>query len=205
MDSAMSIKSLLVGVVLSFAIGCSGGARGMRSETTPVYAPKEGVATLVLARHTTYGAAINFVAVDQNKRFVASVRGKAHAIATLPPGQYTFYLIAETTDPIRATIEAGRTYVIETRVRPGFWKAQATAEAVRRNTPRFAEAAEWIKSSQALVPEGNDGQAWVDGHAANITQRITKVDAVWPTKDGDWQAQHTLAADDGYLASELKL
>jgi len=95
--------------------------------------------------------------------------------------------------------------VIETRVRPGFWKAQATAEAVRRNTPRFAEAAEWIKSSEALVPEGGGGQAWVDGHAANISERIAKVDSVWASKDSEWQAQHTLAADDGYLADELKL
>lgn len=205
MHHAMSIKTLLVALTLTLAVGCAGGARGMRPETTPVYAPKDGLATLVLARHTTYGAAINFVAVDQNKRFVASVRGKSHAIAQLPPGEYTFYLIAETTDPIRATIEAGRTYVIETRVRPGFWKAQATAEAVRRNTPRFVEAAEWIKESKALVPDGNGGQEWVNGHVDNITQRMSKVDAVWPQKDPEWQAQHTLAADDGYLASELKL
>ncbi|HEX5659362.1 MAG TPA: hypothetical protein VFX59_19340 [Polyangiales bacterium] len=177
----------------------------MRSETAPTYSPKDGLATLVLARHTTYGAAINFVAVDQNKKFVASVRGKAHAIASLPPGEYTFYLIAETTDPIRATIEAGRTYVIETRVRPGFWKAQATAEAVRRNTPRFAEAAAWIKESKPLVPDGNGGQQWVDAHADNIAQRISKVDAVWSSKDAEWQAQHTLATDDGFLADELKL
>lgn len=201
----MSIKSLLVAVVLSLAVGCAGNARGMRPETAPTYAPKDGLATLVLARHTTFGAAINFVAVDQNKRFVASVRGKSHAIAQLPPGQYTFYLIAETTDPIRATIEAGRTYVIETRVRPGFWKAQATAEAVRRDTPRFVEAVEWIKESKPLVPEGNGGQEWVNDHADNIGERMSKVDAVWASKSSEWQAQHTLSAEDGYLANELKL
>jgi len=177
----------------------------MRPETAPVYTPQSGVATLILARHTTYGAAINFVAVDQNKKFVSSVRGKAHAITQLPPGQYTFYLIAETTDPIRATIEAGRTYVIETRVRPGFWKAQATAEAVKRGTPRFDEAAGWIKESKPLVPEGNGGQEWVNSHGDNITQRIAKVDSVWLEKDAEWQAQHTLAAEDGYLPGELKL
>jgi hypothetical protein len=201
----MSIKTLLVALTLSLAVGCAGGARGMRPETAPVYSPKDGLATLVLARHTTYGAAINFVAVDQNKRFVAAVRGKAHSITSLPPGEYTFYLLAETTDPIRATLEAGRTYVIETRVRPGFWKAQATAEAVRRNTPRFAEAAEWIKASKPTVPEGNGGQEWVDDHADNISQRITKVDGVWSSKDPEWQAQHTLSAEDGYLAGELSL
>ena len=176
----------------------------MKPAAAPSYQPQQGLATLVFARHTTYGAAINFVAVDQNRRFVAAVRGKAHAITQLPPGQYTFYLIAETTDPIKATLEAGRTYVIETRVRPGFWKAQATAEAVRRNTSRFTEAAGWIKESSPLVPDGS-GQQWVDEHADNIAARIAKVDAVWAQKDGEWQAQHTLAPEDGYLPGELKL
>lgn len=201
----MKIRQILMFVTMILAVGCTGGARGMKPATAPTYTPAQGMATLVFARHTTFGASVNFVAVDQNKRFVAAVRGKAHAITQLPPGQYTFYVIAETTDPIRATIEAGRTYVIETRVRPGVWKAQATAESVRRNTPRFAEAAGWIKASSPIVPDGTDGQVWVDEHAEDIAQRIAKVDAVFPTKDAEWQAAHTLSAEDGFLPNELQL
>jgi hypothetical protein len=177
----------------------------MRTETAPVYKPQDGMATVVFARHTNFGGAINFVAVDQNRKFVAGMKGKAHAVTMLPPGQYVFYIVAENTDIIRATLEAGRTYVIEARVRMGFWKAQVTAESVRRNTPRFTEAPTWINGTPALVPDGSSGQQWVDGHADNIAKRIDKVNAAFDQKDPEWQAQHTLAPEDGYLPDEFKV
>jgi hypothetical protein len=200
----MWIRALLVLCTLALSWGC-GGARGMRTETAPVYAPASGLASVVFARHTNFGGPINFVAVDQRRKFVAGMKGKAHAVSMLPPGEYVFYIIAENTDVIHATLEAGRTYVIEARVRMGFWKAQVTAESVRRGTPRFAEAPHWVQGTPALVPDGNSGQAWVDGHDDNIAKRISKVQSNWAKKDPSWQAQHTLSAEDGYLPDEFNV
>ncbi len=196
-------RLLLICSIVWSAAACGGGAQGMRAESAPVYAPQSGAATVVFARPSNFGGAINFVAVDQNRKFVAAMKGKAHTVTMLPPGAYTFYIIAENTDAIRANLEAGRTYVIEARVRMGFWKAQVTAESVRRNTPRFAEAPGWIKGTRALVPDGSNGQQWVDAHGDNIGKRITQIDAAWNQKDAVWQGQHTLAAEDGYASGEF--
>jgi hypothetical protein len=202
----MNIKHLLLSCALALSVGgCSSMARGMRAETSPKYAPAAGTATLVFVRHSNFGGAINFVAVDQNKKFVAALRGPQHAITQLTPGEYTFYVVSENTDVIKATVEAGRTYVIETRVRPGFMKAQVTAESVRRDTPRFSEALTWIRETPALVPADTDGQAWVDDHADNIQKRIAKVDTNFEKKPADWQDQHTLRPEDGYTSDEFKL
>jgi hypothetical protein len=198
------MRTLLLLVAIALSAACGGAAQGMRPETAPKYVPPTGMATVVFARHTNFGGAINFVAVDQNRKFVAGMKGKAHAVATLAPGDYTFYVIAENTDVIHAKLEADRTYVIEARVRMGVWKAQVTAESVRRNTPRFAEAPSWIKGTDALVPNGSTGQQWVDSHGDNIAKRIAQTDAAWAQKDASWQAQHTLAPEDGYAQAEFK-
>lgn len=200
----MSPRKLAVWVALTLLAGCAGSVRGMKTVSNPVYHSGEGQATVVFARHTHFGAAISFMVVDEQKHFVAGLRGKTHAIAQVTPGPHRFYVLAESTEPIHATLEAGRTYVIETRVRSGWWVARATAEAVRRGTPRFAEAPGWISSSSPLAPEGSDGQLWVDGHAANIDAKISTVEGIWAAKDPEWQAAHTLAPDDGYLPNELR-
>jgi hypothetical protein len=199
----MSTKTLLLLCVISL-VGACRSAQGMREVRSPVYAPSGGMATVVFARHTHFGGAINFVVVDHNQRFIAGLKGQAHAIAMVPPGEYRFYVIAENTEVIHATLQPGRMYVVEARVRTGFWKARVTAEAVRRNTERFAEALSWIKETPALVPDGSRGQDWADSHRDNIRARSADIEAAWLEQDGNWQAQHTLAAEDGYLTEELR-
>ncbi len=201
----MIIKPLVLVCAIALSTACGGGAQGMRAETNPVYAPRDGMAMVVFARAANSGGTVDFVAVDQHRKFVAGMKGKAHAMTMLPPGDHTLYLVAENTDVIHATLEAHRTYLIETRVGAGPSRVQVTAESVRRNTPRFAEALAWIHGTRALVPDGSSGQSWVDSHGDNIAERIAQVDAGWSQKDANWQAQHTLVAEDGYLEDEFRV
>jgi hypothetical protein len=181
--------------------GCAASATGMRPVDQPSYAPRHGAATVVFVRDYFNGRKINFPIVDEKLRFVGNVRGNQHAIAQVPAGSHTFYVIAETAELVRATLEAGAVYVISTRPRAGWGKLRVSARPA--SAAEFADFWQAVRDTTAMVPEPSAGAAWVAAHRASIAKKLASAEQDWQQADVPWRQEHTLSAKDGRPVAEL--
>jgi len=181
--------------------GCAASATGMRPATKPNYVSEQR-STVVFVRDSRIGSAINFPIVDERREFVGNVRGKQHAIAELPAGAHTFYVLAENVEPVHADLLPGRMYIVETRPRMGWGKSRVTAEAVK--AARIAAVRSNITNTTAMEPDAAQGKAWVDAHRADIETRIASADQAWAEADPEWKSQHTLSAQDSIPSAQFK-
>jgi hypothetical protein len=182
-------------------LGCAASATGMRPQTAASYTPREGMATVIFLRDSRLGSKINFPIVDQRRAFIGNVRGGQHAIAQVPAGQHTFYVIAENVEPLRATLEAGRTYLIVTRPRMGWGKARVTVQPV--SAASFAALREQLSETTAMVPDEASAGSWLEQNRSSVEGRIAAAEKAWSEADAAWRKSHTLALEDGVLDSGL--
>ncbi len=160
--------------------------------------------TLVLMRNTRFGGAVEFYVVDAEGRFIGGTTKSMHGVVSLPAGEYMLYVVGENSDPVHAVFAAGRTYVMQTQVRIGVWKARVTAAPIRRNMAEFAEIGDWIRGTRAWVPIPAEGAQWAQSNADNVRERIQSANEAWAEQTPEWQAQHSFAAEDGLTAEEVR-
>lgn len=191
-------------LVALFAAGCGGTITGMSPVTGPAdYSPAEGAATVIFVRHSNLGKKINFPVVDRNGAFVASLRGKMHAVVQVAPGTHSFFVLAENAEQVDLEAEAGRVYVIETRPRMGWGKARVTVEGVHRGSERFGEAGTWIRSTPAHRPNAAEGATWAAEHADSIRSKVARAANDFREADEEYRAARSLGVGDGYLPEEI--
>ncbi|MBK6811934.1 MAG: hypothetical protein IPG81_24215 [Sandaracinaceae bacterium] len=113
-------------------------------------------------------------------------------------------MLAENADVVEVNAEPGR--VVrggDPASRMGWGKARVTVEAVKRETPRFTEAPEWIRDTPGFTPDPGAGAAWASEHRENIMERVQSGLTDWNAGDAAYRASRTLEAGDGYLPTEI--
>lgn len=168
------------------------------------YGAKSTHANVIFVRHTSSSEDPDFVVLDASGNFVATLSGDMHTVVELEPGDHAFYVLAENSEPLRATLEAGRTYVVETRPHAGFSKGTGVVvEAVA--IERLAEVRGWVSTTPAMIPNRAQGQAWVKQRKRQIQQKIATAEADWARKDVFWRKKHTVRPTNGLTADQLGL
>jgi hypothetical protein len=199
------IKKAIIALMLGAGMmGCGSSAVAMLPAQGAADARAvEGQAVVVFVRHSRLGKKVSFPIVTEGGQFVAILRGQMHATVSVPAGHHRFFVLAENADVVEVNAEPGRVYVVETRPRMGWGKARVTVEAVKRETPRFAEAPEWIRDTPGFTPDPVAGAAWASEHRENIMERVQSGLTDWNAGDAAYRASRTLEAGDGYLPAEI--
>ena len=162
----------------------------------------DGKALVVFVRPGKLGKAVNFYVYDASKTLLTLFKGNERAAIAVDPGKQTFYVVSENAGLVRAELGAGRTYVVHTQPKMGFGKARVLVNPVRRDSPEFAESAEWLSDTKVAVPDFAKGNKWTRKNQASLSKRIADAEAEWSSLDDKARAARTMRVEDGRTQEE---
>jgi hypothetical protein len=163
-----------------------------------------GKATVVFLRPSSFGGAIQASVYDthaQDDTFIGIVSAGNKLAYAAEPGDHLFMVMAENADFMIAHLEAGKTYYVDVRARPGLWKARFSLlpihhdPAAKYNT-QSADFQQWLSKTE-WVEKGATADQWYREHAADVREKklgyMKKWDAMAPAD----KAELVLNAKDG--------
>lgn len=197
------------GLALPLALLCLGSVDpgpidpAFPGEPASLVAP-EDKALVVFARPKSLGKAVNFYVFDENKKLRTLLKGNEFVWTAVEPGKHTLYVVSENAKLVRAELAAGRTYIVRTDAKMGMGKARVRLQAARRDSPSFAESAEWIRKSKRGVPDFKKGEKWASKRQDVLHKRMTAAEEEWAKMGDDEREALTLRPNDGRTAEEAK-
>lgn len=165
-------------------------------------APKDK-ALVVFVRPAKLGKAVNFYVYDSSKNLLTLFKGNERAAIALEPGKRTLYVVSENAGLVRAKLDAGRTYVVHTQPKMGMGKARVIVTPVLRDSPQFAESAQWLRETKVAEPDFAKGRKWTKKRQSSIDKRIADAEAEWSSMDAEAQAAMTMETEDGRTPEEV--
>ncbi|MGG6463196.1 hypothetical protein [Solilutibacter silvestris] len=166
--------------------------------------PAPGKALLVIARPSSYGAAIMssvYDAPDTGTEFIGILGGHDKIAYQAEPGKHRFMVIGENADFMDADLEAGKVYYAVVRARPGMWKARfsllpihaKSADKYNLESPDFKD---WVKNS-GWIEQDPTAQAWYAESKADIEEKKADYLKKWNVMAPNDRAELYLHAEDG--------
>ena len=196
--SRVSRRSLPVLMLFSLA-ACAGGTAMMApNQPAPIAVPDQ--ARIIFLRPEAPGAtavsASVFDVSGAESKFIGFVNTGQKVGYSVAPGDYSFMVVSEAADFLKATVVAGRTYYVLVTPRIGMWRARFSLRPVRHGELAGSEFASWDSGTEfaATTPAAEE---WARRNAQSIK---TKRDRYWPEwtgKPAEQRASQTLDAADG--------
>ncbi|HEY4106463.1 MAG TPA: hypothetical protein VGM44_21330 [Polyangiaceae bacterium] len=190
-----------VGVVLALGVlaaGCTATSQYMHAPSAPVptIAPPNA-AVVVFLRPSHYGEGVLTTILDDRGAFMGDSIGGTEFSVILPPGPHVFLSWAENTAPLQATLLPGRVYYVEVSPRMGFWSTRVQLLAITPRSESWKEVDEWMRECSQLVPDAAAGQAYLNGRAAGVAERIRRARERLGGLEADERNERTLNPEDG--------
>ena len=170
-------------LLLACAPAVHAGSKLMAPAADQAPRPEPGKALVVFLRPSFVGGAIAstvYDAPDGGDTFLGALGHKDKLAVQMAPGVHRLMVIAENADFLDATLEAGKTYYVLIRSRPGVWKA------------RFSLLPLHNRADAEYSVLGEDFASW--NAACSFVQKTGAADA--------WYAEHKASVDEkkaGYL------
>ena len=142
--------------------------------------PAEGKALVVFMRPSFYGGAISssiYDAPDGGTTFLGVLKYKDKVAVQMDPGVHRLMVIAENADFLDATFEAGKTYYVLVKARPGVWKARFSLIPVHNKADaeyslQMPDFAEWTKGT-SFVEKTGEADAWYEDNKVSVEEKKT--------------------------------
>lgn len=197
MADRISSRSLLV-ALLALGLGaCGGGVQMLQSGDAPVI--RQGESMVVFMRPSAMGMAVAASVFDvsgPDAKLVGIVNYGTKVAYPLTPGEYTFMVVGESADFMRASVLPGRTYQVLVTPRPGLWKARFSLRPVRPAELDGSEFADW-NSATRFVENTDQTRGWAVQNAPDISSKRAQYWPEWESKPEVQRASQTLLAEDG--------
>lgn len=97
--------------------------------------PSEGKSVIYFLRTTAVGSLMNFRYFDTFK-YLGKFNGRSYLRYECDPGEHIFWIKAENTDVLKANLEAGKTYLVETNATIGAFSAAARFKLIDFNNEK---------------------------------------------------------------------
>jgi hypothetical protein len=196
---ALTALGLLLGSPLAIAKSKLMQDAGNQSPT-----PEPDKALVVFFRPAFMGAAIEstiYEAPDSETKFLGVVSYKTRLAYQVDPGPHRFMVIGENADFVDTTLDAGKTYYILVRARPGMWKARFSLLPVHtaadaKYSTQSADFKEWMGKT-SFVEVTPAAEAWYQEHKADIEAKKSDYLQRWNKMAPQDRAVLTLHAEDG--------
>jgi hypothetical protein len=104
------------------------------SEGQTLKKPSEGKALVYIMRSNDLGGGINFRVYNKDV-FLGALPSRAYFTYECEPGEHLFWAASENRDFVEASLEAGKTYVIDLRAKMGAFIAAVGVEPYSPNNP----------------------------------------------------------------------
>lgn len=166
----------------------------------PLIAPPDA-ALVVFMRPSGYGRSVATTILDDRGMFLGDSIGETQFAVTLPPGRHVFLSWAENTAPLQGDFLPGRVYYVEVSPRMGFWSTRIQLIALTPRSEHWSHVNEWLHETTQLVPDAAAGQAYLNGRADAVAERVRRARERLTELDAEELADRTFLPQDG-VASE---
>lgn len=140
--------------------------------------PEPGKALVVFLRPSFYGGAISssvYDAPDGSTTFLGVLKYQDKLAVQFEPGQHRLMVVSENADFLDATLEAGKTYYVLVKARPGAWKARFSLIPIhnRADAEYSLQGAEFKKWNQGthFVSKTPAAEDWYAQNKASIEEK----------------------------------
>jgi hypothetical protein len=180
------LKTILFVLCIGFALsGCASKyMQPVGPEKEQFYQPSETEAFIIFMRPSAFGGAIQSsvfdVTTDENV-LIGIVSSKTKVAHKTAPGEYTFMVVGESADFMKAEVEAGKTYYALVTPRVGFWKARFSLKPIHKDELDSEEFKKW-ESSCSFVENTDGSYQWASDNAASIQKKREKYYQKWMSK-----------------------
>jgi len=166
--------------------------------------PEPGKALVVFLRPGFVGGAIAstvYDAPDGGDTFLGALSYKDKLAVQMAPGVHRLMVIAENADFLDATLEAGKTYYVLIRSRPGVWKARFSLLPMHNRADAEynvlgADFTDW-NAACSFVEKTPDADAWYAEHKASVDEKKAGYLEKWNRMAAEDRAVLVLQPEDG--------
>lgn len=144
-----------------------------------------------------YGQAISLYDVSgEDTKFMGILYKKTKICYDLDPGEYTFMVVGEAADFMKATVAAGKTYYVLLSPRLGVWKARFSFQPLRQSDLTSDKFSKW-NSKNDLIANTPESEKWYSEKAAEIATKKEEYFSEWTELSEETLASMTLNIEDG--------
>ncbi len=198
-----SLKVVLLGVAVALS-GCMTQSKYMVKSDGAATAAHPDKATVVFLRPSSFGGAIQASVYDtgpQEDKFIGIVSAGDKLAYSAEPGEHLFMVIAENADFMIAHLDAGKTYYVDVRPRPGVWKARFSLLPIHNDpaakySTQSQEFQHWLEKT-TWIEKGPGADQWYHEHASNIREKKLDYMQKWDRMKASDKANLTLNPSDG--------
>lgn len=191
------VRRALLLVFALFALASCASSRMVQVAAPQSIGPLAEQAVIVFVRPSSFGAALTPTILSSDGRFLGDADPSSHFAVAVPPGEHFFLVWGENTGPLRARVQKGRVYYVEVSMKPGWWTARVHLLAITPRTEQWHRVRDWLAETKQTVPRGAEGQAYLDGRASDVAERIKRAKEAFAGMDPEEQEARTLYPNDG--------
>ncbi len=162
----------------------------------PLVAPPDA-ALVVFLRPSGYGRGVATTILDDRGAFLGDSIGETQFAVAVPPGQHVFLSWAENTAPLQGNFLPGHVYYVEVSPRMGWWSTRIQMLALTPRSEHWSRVSEWLRETTQLVPDAAAGQAYLNGRANDVAERIRRARERLTQLDAEELADRTFLPQDG--------
>lgn len=189
----------LLGAIILVSFGLTSAKSATMMKVDRDLTPKPDQALIVFMRHSRLGYAISSslfdVTTDENK-FLGVFKAGVKVGYDVTPGEYTFMVVSESADFLKATVSAGKTYYVVVAPRMGWNKARFSFQPLRQADLMGSEFATWNQKTY-FVENTPETEEWARNNAPDISDKRVRYWAKWSEKTQEEQDSQTLNPEDG--------
>lgn len=148
---------------------------------------------------------MTFLVFEADRTCVAEVGGREARVVPMEPGTHRLYVSGYKTERIELTLEAGRTYFVRLYTVQRTMARKSEVTLVRRGSSSYMELRNSLDG--AYITHPSHDRCWgkpLRERKNRTARRIVEGDADWNDGGSAYQAEHTLAPDEGFAAEELE-
>jgi hypothetical protein len=196
---------LILGAVL--LLGLTAYASNLMVKVDRPLTPKPDQALIIFMRlpasfgkaflFDDYGQSVSLHDVSGNDtKLLGIVKGGTKVSYDVVPGEYTFMVVGEAADFMKATVAAGKIYYVLVTPRVGFWQARYSLRPLRQSDFVNPDFPKW-ESSTYLVDNTPESEEWAKKHATDIEKKRARYWPEWSAKTLEERDPQTLKLEDG--------
>lgn len=198
-----AFRILLLGAAVALS-GCMAQSKYMVKADSAAATAQPDKATVVFLRPSSFGGAIQASVYDthtQDDTFVGIVSAGTKLAYAAEPGDHLFMVVAENADFMIAHLDAGKTYYVDVRPRPGMWKARFSLlpihnDSTAKYNTQSQDFQHWLEKTD-WVKKGPGADQWYREHTSDIREKKLDYMRKWDRMEASDKANLTLSASDG--------
>jgi len=190
-------------VVALLVMAC--GSPYMQKVAAPqAYEPGSDTAVVLFIRPSGLAPASVATITDSDNRFLGDSLAHSHFGVEVDPGEHLFVVWGETTNALKATVEAGRVYYVNVDTQMGVLTPRYQLLALKPGGANWDKVAEWLSSTDQLRRDDQAARSFEQTKGSEIVERSASAQQNYASYSEEERAERTLVSKDGLRTEQSR-